>query len=282
VRLTNWPIDLSRRAQRSFRNRPRPANTRRGIRPAGSILEQHVDVLEDRFLLSGDALVESGQVFGTSGSILTHEVDSYTQMAVGTLEIEIGSAISFDQVHVDGAAALDGTLCIELENGFVPDVGTTFDFLKFGSQSGAFFAGEHLFGFAHGSRYFEVVAQADRLTLVTREFAIGSGNSFVTDAANSLGEFLNPDYFAGVEPPLTVSGTLELDGYLHVSGTFHFELGSLTSVTVATGIPANAGAAIQDVISPVRDAFEGVPGLTRAGAPQPNRLHSGMSLPICH
>ena len=46
----------------------------------------------------------------------------------------------FDQVHVTGALALDGTLEVRLINSFMPTVGQSFDILDWGSLTGVFAA----------------------------------------------------------------------------------------------------------------------------------------------
>ena len=53
----------------------------------------------------------------------------YTQTATGAFDIEIGGLIAgdnFDQLVVNGAASLAGTLNVTLINAFVPEVGDSF------------------------------------------------------------------------------------------------------------------------------------------------------------
>jgi hypothetical protein len=55
--------------------------------------------------------------------------------------IEIGgpnAGTDFDQLAVTGQATLDGTLTVNLINGFVPNSGDSFPVLTFGSGTGVF------------------------------------------------------------------------------------------------------------------------------------------------
>jgi hypothetical protein len=75
-----------------------------------------------------------------SAGILTITGD-YTQTALGVLNIDIGglaAGLEYDQLQVNGAVALDGTLNVNLINGFSPQPGDSFRFLTFSSQSGDF------------------------------------------------------------------------------------------------------------------------------------------------
>lgn len=63
---------------------------------------------------------------------------SFTQAATGVLDIQLGSASSYDHLAVTGAANLGGTLNVDLVDDFVPTVGTTFDIITRGSGSGTF------------------------------------------------------------------------------------------------------------------------------------------------
>jgi hypothetical protein len=60
-----------------------------------------------------------------------------------TLQIELGGTTAgtqYDQIIVAGKLTLDGTLEINLINGFIPSAGQTFDILNWGSLAGAFSA----------------------------------------------------------------------------------------------------------------------------------------------
>jgi hypothetical protein len=63
---------------------------------------------------------------------------NYPRGANGSLAFDIASLTSFDQLNVTGHASLNGTLFVDLLNGYVPQVGNMFDIMNFGSSSGTF------------------------------------------------------------------------------------------------------------------------------------------------
>jgi hypothetical protein len=63
---------------------------------------------------------------------------NYTQGANGSIAFDIASLTSFDQLNVTGHASLNGTLFVDLLNGYVPQIGNMFDIMNFGSSSGTF------------------------------------------------------------------------------------------------------------------------------------------------
>jgi hypothetical protein len=68
-------------------------------------------------------------------------VGDYTQTPGGVLVIEIGGVnpgTDFDQLNITGQAMLDGTLTVNLINGFQPNSGASFTIITFGSESGVF------------------------------------------------------------------------------------------------------------------------------------------------
>ena len=78
---------------------------------------------------------------GIPGTLVVN--GNYTQTADGTLRVQIGglnAGADFDHLTVTGQATLDGTLMVELINGFVPQPGDGFAVLTFGTSSGAFAA----------------------------------------------------------------------------------------------------------------------------------------------
>ena len=80
----------------------------------------------------GDSLTQTG--------ILT-DSGTYAQGSGGTLGISIGrttAGTSFDQLNVTKSASLNGTLTVNLINGFVPTVASTFKIMNFSSESGTF------------------------------------------------------------------------------------------------------------------------------------------------
>jgi hypothetical protein len=93
------------------------------------------------FTLSSPAatLTNSGSIApGLSPGTLT--VTRATQLAAGSVDVEIAALTSFDRLAVTGALTLDGALNITLLNGYVPNLGDTFDVVTFGTRSGAFAA----------------------------------------------------------------------------------------------------------------------------------------------
>jgi hypothetical protein len=58
--------------------------------------------------------------------------------AGGTLAFGASGLGSFGQINISGAVALNGTASVAWLNGFTPAVGTSFAWLNYGSQSGAF------------------------------------------------------------------------------------------------------------------------------------------------
>src|SRR5512132_1923905 len=66
---------------------------------------------------------------------------SYTQSATGTLQVRIAGTApgtGFGQLHVDGTAALAGTLRIVTASGFTPAIGDSFRIVDAGSRTGVF------------------------------------------------------------------------------------------------------------------------------------------------
>jgi hypothetical protein len=89
------------------------------------------------------ALTSSGVITpgnsATSTGILT-ESGAYSQSSTGTLNVAIGGTAvgtQYDELHV-GTAKLAGTLALQLINGYVPAVGSTFKVLGFNSETGSF------------------------------------------------------------------------------------------------------------------------------------------------
>jgi hypothetical protein len=90
----------------------------------------------------GDIFFEGDLRPGNSPATVTY--DNNIGFGSGTrLDIELGGntpGSQYDQVRVNGALALDGTLAVSLLNGFSPTSGDSFDILNWGSLSGSFSA----------------------------------------------------------------------------------------------------------------------------------------------
>jgi hypothetical protein len=82
--------------------------------------------------LSNSGVVSPGDSPGT-----LHVGGNFFQSSSGTLEIEIASLFSFDQLMVSGTAALDGTLVISLD-GYTGHAGDSFTILTSSGLSGNF------------------------------------------------------------------------------------------------------------------------------------------------
>ena len=105
------------------------------------------------------AVVNSSEVRpGGSAGILSID-GAYTQTSSGVLFVEIGGLLpgtgGHDQLAISGAAALDGTLQVDMIGGFVPTVGSTFTVLTSSSLGGDFAATVGLDG---GAAYLLVTA----------------------------------------------------------------------------------------------------------------------------
>ncbi|MEM7536848.1 MAG: Ig-like domain-containing protein [Chloroflexota bacterium] len=83
------------------------------------------------------AILSPGESSGDASGHITIG-GSYVQADNGTLVVKIGGATDFDQVTVNGAMTLNGTLDIGLNNDFVPSVGDTFVILTANAVTGAF------------------------------------------------------------------------------------------------------------------------------------------------
>jgi hypothetical protein len=107
------------------------------------------------FILNTSALAGSGTVVGNvsnygmvdpggdgAAGALTI-TGTFTQGSDGILSIDLGGTTvgtQYDRLSVSGAVNLDGTLMVQLINGFTPAPGSTFQVLTFGSKTGDFAA----------------------------------------------------------------------------------------------------------------------------------------------
>jgi len=111
-----------------------------GTLAVGTLVLEADSTLAGSGTLPGN-LVNGGRVApGLSAGSLTVG-GTYSQSEAGVLAIEIGgtvAGINFDQVTVNGAATITGTLAIELINSYVPNVGDSFVILTAESIAGDF------------------------------------------------------------------------------------------------------------------------------------------------
>ena len=218
----------------SRRKRHTARKTKSHRSPLGQSKRLRMELLEPRRLLTAD-LTEI-----TSLSALTLAGGDRTL-------IEIGGATAgnppggndvdgFDQIQVANNAALDGTLEVRLVNNYVPDVGTTFDFLTVGgARSGSFANAEGLFSFPDGDRYFDVVSNGNGLRLEVK--AAPGGLHFSPPAASEdgFGKFLS-DYFS--ETSFSYTGDLSVGGFATFSGNLSFQESGGDMLAVADNVTA--------------------------------------------
>jgi hypothetical protein len=113
-----------------------------GLLIAGGLVDLEGGVLAGTGVINANVLNNAEVDVGAPGSpgILT-VVGDYTQTAGGVLVVESGGpnpGSDFDQLGITGQATLDGTLTVNLINGFQPNTGDSFTIMTFGSGSGVF------------------------------------------------------------------------------------------------------------------------------------------------
>ncbi|MGE5309261.1 MAG: LEPR-XLL domain-containing protein, partial [Deltaproteobacteria bacterium] len=178
--------------------------------------------VEPVYLVGFGSVVDSGLMrYGNSPAILN--VTDYTLASGSTLEIEIGGLTpgpgtpldnGYDQINASGLAALAGDLQITLINGFTPVVGQTFDFLTFGSISGAFASATGLAGWGDGTLYFDIVQSADRLQLVVKQ--VPGGAKITSPEVNAVAKVIST-YFPDTSK--TFTGSVSFGGFVDISGS---------------------------------------------------------------
>ncbi len=95
-------------------------------------------------VLTGNGTI-TGSVNNTGGAVtpgpftgaLTIDGD-YTQAAAGTMLVDLAGDAEFAHLIVTGTATLGGTMAVQQLDAYVPDAGTEFEFLSYGSRSGDF------------------------------------------------------------------------------------------------------------------------------------------------
>ncbi|MBF0613214.1 MAG: LEPR-XLL domain-containing protein, partial [Magnetococcales bacterium] len=208
----------------------------------GDLTVQNGQTLSGNILVNGTLFNQGTVSPGHSPGIDT--VDSYSQDANATLTVEIGgltpgpgSSITndgYDQLNIKDAAILDGNLNISLLDGFIPQVGQTFDILTWKSVSGNFDTISGLYGFGDGSTFFQLNQLSDRLQLEVVELDGFSFQSSSTSINTMLGMYFNDSYFPSLSLPTSVTGqgVLEVSSFLHISGNFSLGWAGTESVDV--------------------------------------------------
>jgi hypothetical protein len=119
--------------------------------------------------VTNSGTIDVGGGPGVAGTLTIN--GSFTQTSTGALNVEVGGTTAgsqFDQLVINGAASLGGTLNVSLLNGFVPTTGNTFPVLTFASRSGSFATITGLsqssaqFGTQYNSTNFTLVVMASR------------------------------------------------------------------------------------------------------------------------
>jgi fibronectin-binding autotransporter adhesin len=88
--------------------------------------------------VTGSSLVDPGDGIGGIGDIKV--ADNYTQASSASLDIDLGGTAAntlYDVLDITGAASLNGTLNVDLVNGYTPKVNASFTILNFGSDTGS-------------------------------------------------------------------------------------------------------------------------------------------------
>jgi Ca2+-binding RTX toxin-like protein len=140
----------------------------------------------------------NGPPGGQGNSVPLVEVTNFTQGADGVLTIYIGGASGpgaepdgWTQINASGLAQLDGTLRIELTNGFSPAAGQKFKVLTWGSRSGTFANWLGTTGIpGHPDYYFKPIYNEHDLTLEVVEDPdiVASAKTAILNGLNTLSQ----------------------------------------------------------------------------------------------
>ena len=114
---------------------------------------------------------------------------NYTQLATGTLQIELASTSSFDKLMVAGTAALDGTLQVEIPSfaSFSPTAGNSFDLLTATGGITGHFASDQLpdlLGGLHGPFWTILYTETDVILKLVNSPTGDYNHNGVVDAAD--------------------------------------------------------------------------------------------------
>lgn len=157
------------------------------------------DVLSGTGTLLGD-VVNNGLVSPGNSPGITNVVN-FTQGPNGTTLIEIGGTAGagvnpngWDQINASGTATLDGTIQLAFYNGFVPNLGDSFQIFTWGSVTGEF---ANWLGTAnipgHSSWAFKPTYGASGLTLTVVQTPViaGPAGSAITTGLGTLSNVAN-------------------------------------------------------------------------------------------
>ena len=137
---------------------------------------------------AGSANISGGNIFGNKGTWAANVNNSggtfnigdivqtagsesisgtYTQSSSGALDIDVGGTTpgtQFDQLTISGAAMLNGTLNLDLINGFIPTIGSMFDILNASTLDNTMFATVNGTSI-NSNEHFIVVYNSNNVTL---------------------------------------------------------------------------------------------------------------------
>ncbi|MBS3029307.1 MAG: SBBP repeat-containing protein [Dolichospermum sp. DET50] len=85
--------------------------------------------------ITGSVSNSGGQINPGNNLGILNITGDYSQTAAGTLNLELGSATSFDKFNITGAADLGGILKLNLTSGYTPTIGTKFAVLTYSSAT---------------------------------------------------------------------------------------------------------------------------------------------------
>jgi len=208
---------------------------------------------------------------------------NYTQMAAGTLNIELASATQYDVLQVSGTATLAGTLNIARLAGYVPVAGSNFPVMTYASRTGSFGAvngtdtgGGQMFQVNYGSAVLSLTVASNPspvLTSLAPSSGVAGGAGFMLtvngsgftstsivrwSGADRVTQFVDATTLTATITPadLAVAGTIPVTVYNPApgggsSGSLPFTVGFLAACAAAPGglvswWPAEGGG--QDVL----------------------------------
>ncbi|MFM8479114.1 MAG: autotransporter-associated beta strand repeat-containing protein, partial [Planctomycetaceae bacterium] len=185
-------------------------------------------------------LLNPGQLAGASAPIGDLQVASLSMTSGSTLKFQIagGAAGQFDTLSVTGAAALNGTLAIELTGGYTPAAGTIFQVLSAGSTSGQF---TNWTGLTYSGGVLLPIQTPGGLFLVATPFPAGAV-SLLADT-HAAGQAL-ADFFAGTIDTVSLSGSVQVLNQT-LSGSFTFTRRAASAGSQALTVIAASDVSLQ-------------------------------------
>lgn len=111
-----------------------------GLFASNSVIQIDGGTMSGSGLIRGDVTMDGTMSPGDSPGVLTIQ-GNYTQLPGGTFLAELAGltpGTQYDQLLVSGTAALDGTLDVDLLNGFLVQLGDSFVLMTFANETGQF------------------------------------------------------------------------------------------------------------------------------------------------